>query len=188
MSVNLWRLQQLTRDAGPRRVASQVPHRGILPLGLPLYPSWETTLSAASRNPRYEAHENPPLQASLGFAAQFSVVASVTLLVTPVVVAKASGRDDSYLVWMVFASLLVAGVSTLVQVRRVGPVGAGALLPMFTAAFSIPFCSHARSPSRHRRPVPDPRARSLERRGCGKHTLFVIPATNNLKADGQTVR
>ena len=42
--------------------------------------------------------------------------------------------------WMVFASLLVVGVSTLLQVRRLGPVGAGALLPMFTAAFSIPFC------------------------------------------------
>ena len=112
-------------------------------MGLPLYPGWETVLSAASQNPRYEAHENPPLPASLGFAAQFSVIASVTLLVTPVVVAKASGRDDSYLVWMVFASLLVAGVSTLVQVRRVGPVGAGAVLPMFTAAFSIPFCISA---------------------------------------------
>ena len=96
-----------------------------------------------SQTPRYEAHENPPLPASLGFAAQFSVIASVTLLVTPVVVAKASGRDDSYLVWMVFASLLVAGVSTLVQVGRVGPVGAGAVLPMFTAAFSIPFCISA---------------------------------------------
>ena len=44
---------------------------------------------------------------------------------------------------MVFASLLVAGISTLVQVRRVGPVGAGAVLPMFTAAFSIPFCISA---------------------------------------------
>ncbi len=54
--------------------------------------------------------------------------------------AKASGRDDSYLVWMVFASLIVVGVSTLLQVRRLGPVGAGAVLPMFTAAFSIPFC------------------------------------------------
>ena len=41
---------------------------------------------------------------------------------------------------MVFASLLVCGVSTLIQVRRLGPVGAGAVLPMFTAAFSIPFC------------------------------------------------
>ena len=71
---------------------------------------------------------------------QFSLIASATLLVTPVIVAKASGRDESYLVWMVFASLLVVGVSTLIQVRRLGPVGAGAVLLMFTAAFSIPFC------------------------------------------------
>ena len=62
------------------------------------------------------------------------------MLVTPVIVAKASGRDDSYLVWMVFASLLVCGLSTILQVRRLGPVGAGAVLPMFTAAFAIPFC------------------------------------------------
>ena len=41
---------------------------------------------------------------------------------------------------MVFASLIVVGLSTLLQVRRLGPVGAGAVLPMFTAAFSIPFC------------------------------------------------
>ena len=59
---------------------------------------------------------------------------------TPVVVAQASGRGDSYLLWMVFASLLAVGVSTLIQVRRIGPVGAGALLPMFTAAVAIPFC------------------------------------------------
>ena len=72
---------------------------------------------------------------SLGYAAQFSLIASATLLVTPVVVAKASGAGDSYLTWMVFASLLVCGVATLLQVRRVGPVGAGAVLPMFTAAF-----------------------------------------------------
>ena len=71
---------------------------------------------------------------------QFSLIASATLLVTPVIVAKASGRDDAYLVWMVFASLLVCGAATLLQVRRLGPVGAGAVLPMFTAAFSIPFC------------------------------------------------
>ena len=71
---------------------------------------------------------------------QFSMIASATLLVTPVVVAKESGGDESYLIWMVFASLLVVGVSTLLQVRRLGPVGVGAVLPMFTAAFAIPFC------------------------------------------------
>ena len=68
------------------------------------------------------------------------MIASATLLVTPVVVAKESGGDESYLIWMVFASLLVVGVSTLLQVRRLGPAGAGAVLPMFTAAFAIPFC------------------------------------------------
>ena len=99
--------------------------------------------STASQNPRYEAHENPPILASLGYGVQFSLIASATLLVTPIVVAKASGRDDSYLIWMVFASLLVCGVSTFIQVRRIGPVGAGAVLPMFTAAFSIPFCISA---------------------------------------------
>ena len=94
----------------------------------------------ASRNPRYEAAENPPLLTSIGYGLQFSLIASATLLVTPVVVADASGRGESYVLWMVFASLVVCGVSTLIQVRRLGPVGAGAVLPMFTAAFSIPFC------------------------------------------------
>ncbi len=94
--------------------------------------------SASSQKPRYEAHEHPPALVSLGLGAQFSLIACPTLLVTPVVVAKAS--DDSLLGWMVFASLLVCGLSTLIQVRRLGPVGAGAVLPMFTAAVSIPFC------------------------------------------------
>ena len=76
----------------------------------------------------------------MGLGAQFSLIASATLLVTPVVVSEAAGMDDAYLTWMVFASLVVVGVSTLIQVRRIGPVGGGAVLPMFTAAFSIPFC------------------------------------------------
>ncbi len=59
---------------------------------------------------------------------------------TPVIVARESGLGVSYLLWMVFASLIVVGLSTFIQVRRIGPVGAGALLPMFTAAVSIPFC------------------------------------------------
>lgn len=98
---------------------------------------------ASQQQPRYEAHESPPFLASLGYGAQFSLIASAILLVTPVVVAKASGRDDSYLVWVVFASLLVAGFATMMQVRGVGPVGSKAMLPMFTAAFSIPFCIDA---------------------------------------------
>ena len=98
------------------------------------------TATSESRHPRYEADENPPLLASIGQGLQFSLIASATLLVTPVIVAQASGRGDAYLDWMVFASLVVVGLSTMLQVRRLGIVGAGAVLPMFTAAFSIPFC------------------------------------------------
>ncbi len=84
--------------------------------------------------------ESPPLLPTAGYGAQFSLIASATLLFTPVIVARESGLGDSYLLWMVFASLVVVGISTLIQVRRIGPVGANALLPMFTAAVSIPFC------------------------------------------------
>ena len=84
--------------------------------------------------------ESPPLLPSLGYGAQFSLIASATVLVTPVIVARESGLGEPYLLWMVFASLVVVGISTLVQARGLGPVGAGALLPMFTAAVSIPFC------------------------------------------------
>jgi xanthine permease XanP len=131
----------------PRRsAANHKPLCGIVcrfassPLG---GESGDNLAAAVSQNPRYEAHENPPFLASLGFGAQFSLIASATMLVTPVVVANASGRGDSYLSWMVFASLVVCGASTLLQTRRLGPVGAGAVLPMFTAAFSIPFCINA---------------------------------------------
>ena len=71
---------------------------------------------------------------------QFSLLASATLLVTPVIVAQASGLGDWYINWMVFASLVVVGISTLIQARRIGPLGGGVVLPMFTAAFAIPFC------------------------------------------------
>ena len=87
----------------------------------------EAALSTVTQSPRYEAHENPSWATSLGFGLQFSMIASATLLVTPVIVANASGRGESYVTWMVFASLVVVGISTLVQVRRLGPVGAGAV-------------------------------------------------------------
>ena len=96
--------------------------------------------TSSSQNPRYEVDENPTWLASFGYGAQFSLIASATLLVTPVIVAQATGQDPAYLMWMVFASLFVIGVCTIIQARAIGPVGARALAPMFTAAFSIPFC------------------------------------------------
>lgn len=93
-----------------------------------------------AQNPRLEVDENPPIPTTAGLGLQFSLLASATLLVTPVIVAQASGQGDWYVNWMVFASLIVVGISTLIQARRIGPLGGGVVLPMFTAAFAIPFC------------------------------------------------
>ena len=95
--------------------------------------------AAASPSPRYEVDERPPFRTTMGYGIQLSLIASATLLVPPVMVTKASGRDDAYLVWIVFASLIVIGVSTLLQTWRLGPIGAGAVSLMFTAAIAIPF-------------------------------------------------
>ena len=83
-----------------------------MPLDFPRNEVWEAVLTTPpSRSPRYEPHENPSLRSSLGFGAQFSLTASATLLVTPVIVANESAWTSPYVVWMVFASLLVVGLS-----------------------------------------------------------------------------
>ena len=118
--------------------------------------------ASASQNPRYEAHEAPPLLSTLGSGAQFSLIASSTLLVTPVIVAKASGLGDAYLIWMVFASLLSVGLATILQVRRLGPAGAGArYCRCFTAALHHPLLHHRGGRRRPGHPYrPDYRLRS----------------------------
>ena len=115
----------------------------------PLYAKGGSLRLLHPRNPRYEAHEGARrCVLRWAFAAQFSLIASSTLLVTPVVVARASGQGEGYLLWVVFASLLAVGAATILQVRRLGPAGAGATMPMFhRRPFTIPFCITAVSDS-----------------------------------------
>ena len=88
--------------------------------------SRETLVTAvAAQTPRFEAHDRPPFLQTVGFGWQFSLIASATLLVTPVIVAEASDLGEGYVTWMVFASLIVVGISTLIQTRRIGSIGAG---------------------------------------------------------------
>ncbi len=134
------------RDYGCRNDVHQpVDAHGVdIARSAPIDRAGRAALTAeAARNPRYEADEHPPLLASLALGAQFSAIAGATLLVTPVIVGNAAERGDDYVTWMIFVALIVVGISTLLQVRRVGTFGAGAVLPMFTAAFAIPFCINA---------------------------------------------
>ncbi|MDE0281360.1 MAG: hypothetical protein OXN16_09835 [Gammaproteobacteria bacterium] len=98
------------------------------------------TATSASRGPRYEPHESLSLPRSLGLGVQPCFIYAAGVLITPVIVIKASGGDDSYLAWMIFATLATIGMTTLLQVGRIGRMGTGLVLPMRTSFISIPFC------------------------------------------------
>ena len=98
------------------------------------------TTTPTSRSPRYEPDESPSFPSALGLGAQPCFIYAAGVLITPVVVIKASGGTDSYLAWMIFATLATIGITTLFQVARIGRMGTGLVLPMRTSFISIPFC------------------------------------------------
>ena len=50
------------------------------------------------------------------------------MVIVPAVVVRAADGSEEYLNWAVFAVLTVCGISTLLQVLRVGRIGAGYIL------------------------------------------------------------
>ena len=66
------------------------------------------------------------------------IVAPVVL--TVVIVARIAAQPDGYISWAVFAALLIAGATTVLQAARVGRVGAGHVLIMGTSGAFIAVC------------------------------------------------
>ncbi len=93
-------------------------------------------MSNESVNIRYAVDENPPhwLSAALGFQVVVLILAGITL--TPIIVLRAAelpGHGD----WVVFAALLVSGITTMIQARPIGFIGAGYVLFMGTSGAFI---------------------------------------------------
>lgn len=85
----------------------------------------------------YAVDERPPewMSALLGLQLVILVVAPIT--VTPLVVARMAGVGEEQIGWITFASLLASGISTFLQVRRFGKVGAGYVLFVGTSGAFI---------------------------------------------------
>jgi NCS2 family nucleobase:cation symporter-2/xanthine permease XanP len=79
-------------------------------------------------NIRYEPHEKPPhlLAAALGGQVVALIVSGI--LITPLTVARAAGLSAEETSWVVFAALLAAGLSTWLQISRLGRIGSGYVL------------------------------------------------------------
>ena len=89
---------------------------------------------------RYQADEHPPNPLAFGLGLQYAVLTIAGIVLTPAIVIRAAGLGDPLLTWAAFAALLVSGITTIVQARRVGRVGAGYILLMGTSGAFIAVC------------------------------------------------
>ena len=96
-----------------------------------------TSDSRAPRAIRYQPDESPPAALSLGLGMQYALLSISGIVLTPAVVIRSAGAGEDYLLWAVFAGLVVCGVSTLIQARKVGRIGAGYILLMGTSGAFI---------------------------------------------------
>ena len=90
----------------------------------------------ARQEVRYEPDERPPLPITVGLGLQYAMICIASVVLTPMVMITVAGGDDAYLSWAVFAALVISGLTTAIQARKVGRVGAGYILVMgSTSAF-----------------------------------------------------
>ncbi len=89
---------------------------------------------------RYEADERPPVLLAIGLGLQFALLTVGGVFLKVAIVSRAGGASEAYLAWAVFAAAVITGVTTIVQVLRVGRVGAGYVLLMGTSGSFIAIC------------------------------------------------
>ena len=77
---------------------------------------------------RYEPQESPPHPLAAGLGLQMVVLIVTGVMVTPLVVARAANLDPGQAAWLVFGALVASGVSTWMQIMRVGIIGGGFVL------------------------------------------------------------
>src|SRR3569833_1869111 len=71
--------------------------------------------------------DQPPLQKTLLVALQHVFAVFVGMITPPLLIAGALKLDASQTVYLVSMSLFVSGLATVLQTRRIGPIGSGLL-------------------------------------------------------------
>ena len=86
---------------------------------------------------QYSANEHPPHWLSVGLAAQHVLFMLSGVIFIPILLAKMGRASAEEVEYLAFVSILVSGVTSLIQVVRVGPVGSGYVLFMGTSGAFI---------------------------------------------------
>ena len=96
--------------------------------------------SARCSSVRYEADEKPPMALAFGLGLQFAVLIAAGIVLTPAIVVRAGGGSEEFLNWAAFAAAAICGLTTILQVVKVGRIGAGYVLGMGTSGAFIAIC------------------------------------------------
>jgi xanthine permease XanP len=75
----------------------------------------------------YGLHDKPPFRQSVFVALQHVLAVFVGIVTPPLIVSKALKLDGASEMFLVSMALLISGIGTLLQSRRIGPVGSGLL-------------------------------------------------------------
>ena len=89
---------------------------------------------------RYEPNEKPPLPLSIGLGLQYVALTAASVVLSPALMIGAVGGGEDQLAWVVFAALVVSGMTTVVQVVRVGRIGSGYILLMGSGGAFLAIC------------------------------------------------
>ena len=96
--------------------------------------------SGPSKRPdglRFAANEPPPHPFSLVAGLQVAILVTLPIVIVTTIVARVADQSDAYLSWAVFAGMVIGGLMTIVQSKRIGPLGAGNLIVMGTSGAAI---------------------------------------------------
>ena len=99
-----------------------------------------TDTSTLRSDVRYEPNDRPPTLLVAGLGLQLAILTISGIVLTPLIVIKAAGGSENYMMWAVFASVVISGISTILQAVKVGRIGAGYVLLMGTSGAFIAIC------------------------------------------------
>ncbi len=86
--------------------------------------------SRANEQLRYESDERSPPLLTLAVAFQCIMLILAPLVMTVIITGKATGQDDDYLNWALFAMLIIGGFITAIQAIRLWRLGCGQMVIM----------------------------------------------------------
>lgn len=86
---------------------------------------------------RYQPDERLPPALAIGLGAQLTALIVAVPVLVPTVVMRAAGTTEGYLLWAVFAAVVISGVTSALQGVRYGRIGSGHVLMMGSSAVFI---------------------------------------------------